>query len=100
MPHPGTINDRVRRIVTAAVQDGIDAADQAVFRSLLRELTEADVVPLLDEFFDVEMVTQGIFDEFVDRGREWDVGARERLAEALFFHGLDEDAERVQATLL
>ena len=89
-------NDQVRRIIDASTRVGIDAADEAVLRSILHSASEKDVGLLLDEFFDVELIVRALFDEFLDRGTTWDATVHRRLFEALIFCGLDEEARRIE----
>jgi len=94
-----TISDRVRRIIDSASDNDIQPADLAVLQSVLSELDESGAKSLLVEFFDVEIVTRGVYDAFVGRGHAWNADIRSRLAEALFFCGLDLEADAVLATI-
>jgi hypothetical protein len=94
-----TVRHRIDAIIRGAVVEGIQPGDDAVLRSLLGVATEDDIVAILNAFFDVELVTQYVYDQFVDRGGSWNEGVRRRLVEALFFCGLDAEADSVMATL-
>jgi hypothetical protein len=93
-----SVNNRVRRIVDSAVRDGTDAADEAVLRSIIRSISESEVISLLDEFFDVQLVVRNVHGVLMEGGRTWDGPTLNRLGEALLFCGLATEGVVVQST--
>lgn len=99
MTSRGSSYDRIRQIVTMDIDVELQPGDEAVLRSIIHELTDAEASTVLDDFFDVEPLTLAIYDEFLTRGSNWGSALRERLAKALFFCGFDTQAQNVLATL-
>lgn len=90
---------RVREWVARPAGQGLGPAEDAVVRSLICAADEADLSLLLREFFDCEPVAMAVHDAFLERGAMWPRGLREQLAEALLFHGRDDDAVPILRTL-
>ena len=76
MPVRETILTQIRGIVMTAEVAGISPAEEAVLRSVLHSVEEADIAPLLDEFFDVDLVVQSIYEAFVAHGSAWTAHTR------------------------
>ena len=95
----GTSHQRIQSIIAATGDEELLPADEAVMRSILREVTDREAHEILEEFFDVEPLTLGIYEEFLARGSTWEPTALRRLAEALIFCGFDEQAATVMETL-
>jgi RHS repeat-associated protein len=62
MAGKGASYDRIRAIVTGASDAELESGDEAVLRSILGEVTDAEAYAVLEDFFDVEPLTLAIYD--------------------------------------
>ena len=89
----------IRDIVAITRDTEIESGEEAVLRSIVADLTDAETSAALDDFFDFEPLTLAIYDQFRMRGALRERMLREKLAEFLIFCGHDDEAEGVLATL-
>ena len=89
--------DQIRRIVEVVSSGSIESGEIAVLQSSLRHISGEDAGALLDDFFDVEPLTLGLFEVFMERGADWSAAVTWKLEKALVFGGFDEQAELVRA---
>lgn len=80
----------IRAWVSSAPEPG-PAADWAVIQSGLLRANDSDLDAVLGEFFDCEPIVLEVKDVVLSRN-VLPVSLRSRLAEALIFHGYDEEA--------
>ena len=69
-------------------------ADLVTIRSGLLRATDGELESILREFFDCEPIVSEVHDVVKRRTTPLPEGLRQQMAEALLFHGFDDDASR------
>lgn len=67
--------------------------DMAVLFSIVTEMSESEILAVLDEYFDAEPLTMALFDRFRSGQTQWGERVRQKLLEALIFCGCDAEAD-------